>query len=161
MISFQSRDISLPPLDFPLIRTWLHNVADSHNLRIGSINYLFCSDDHILQVNRQFLRHDYYTDIITFDYTRGNLLGADIVISLDTVYSNAASLSIDPSRELHRVIVHGLLHLCGINDKGVGERPIMEAHENQALSLLDSLLNPPQQLHPSLLKTQYYLKSKP
>lgn len=100
---------------------------------------MFCSDDYILQTNREFLQHDYYTDIITFDYTRGNRISGDLVISLDTVRSNAEGLGVPYSRELLRVVIHGVLHLCGINDKGPGEREIMERHENEALVLYDKL----------------------
>lgn len=91
-------------------------------------------------MNRQFLNHDYYTDIITFDNCLGSLLRGDMYISLDTVATNAEGLGADYTRELCRVIVHGVLHLCGINDKGPGEREIMEAHEDEALALLDSII---------------------
>ena len=106
---------------------------------LGELSYLFCGDEKILQVNREFLRHDYYTDIITFDYCRGRLLRGDMVISLDTVATNADAVGAPYERELLRVIVHGLLHLCGINDKGPGEREIMEAHEDEALALYDEM----------------------
>jgi rRNA maturation RNase YbeY len=100
------------------------------------MTYIFCNDDKIIEVNRQFLNHDYYTDIITFDYTHGRRVSGDMFISLDTVATNAEAVGADYSTELHRVIVHGLLHLCGINDKGPGEREVMERHENDALALL-------------------------
>lgn len=87
-------------------------------------------------MNRQFLNHDYFTDIITFDTTRGKMIGGDMFISLDTIATNAPMVDESYDRELCRVIVHGVLHLCGINDKGPGEREIMEAHENEALSIL-------------------------
>lgn len=90
-------------------------------------------------MNREFLQHDYYTDIITFDYCRGRLLRGDMVISLDTVLTNSQAVGAPYGRELLRVIVHGVLHLCGINDKGPGEREIMEAHEDAALRLYDAL----------------------
>jgi rRNA maturation RNase YbeY len=102
---------------------------------VGEVGYLFCDDAHILQVNREFLNHDYYTDIITFDYCEGDTLNGDIVISTDTVRSNALQLGKDYGEELHRVIIHGILHLCGINDKGPGERQVMEAAEDRALFL--------------------------
>ena len=123
-------------LDQEATKRWLGEVAAAHDRRIGSITYIFCSDERIIEVNRQFLQHDYYTDIITFDYCRGRMLSGDMFISLDTVRSNAAQLGVDPDRELHRVVVHGLLHLCGINDKGPGEREIMEREEDAALALL-------------------------
>ena len=90
-----------------------------------------------MEVNRQYLEHDYYTDIITFDYTEGNRISGDLFISLDTVRTNAEQFDQAYERELHRVIIHGILHLCGINDKGPGEREIMEAEENKALALIN------------------------
>ena len=99
---------------------------------------MFVSDDRILEVNREYLGHDYYTDIITFDYCEGDTLSGDLVISLDTVRSNAALFGKEYDEELHRVIIHGILHLCGINDKGPGEREIMERAEDKALAMLGS-----------------------
>ena len=104
-----------------------------------ALNYIFCDDEEILRVNRQFLDHDYYTDIITFDDCIGRMLRGDMFISLDTVRSNAEGLGVSYDSELRRVIVHGILHLCGINDKGPGEREIMEAAENDALALLEEM----------------------
>ena len=114
---------------------WLRKVADSYGKRLGDIAYIFCSDDKILEVNRQYLQHDYYTDIITFDYTEGDRISGDIFVSLDTVRSNARQFGTQYDDELHRVIVHGILHLCGIDDKGPGQREQMEAAENRALAL--------------------------
>jgi rRNA maturation RNase YbeY len=114
---------------------WIRRVADSYGKRVGEVGYLFCDDEHILQVNREYLGHDYYTDIITFDYCEGDVLNGDLVISLDTVRSNAELFGKQYDEELHRVIIHGILHLCGINDKGPGERELMEAAENRALAL--------------------------
>lgn len=128
----------MPRLDFPRMREWISAVAASHGRIVGALSYVFCDDDHILDVNRRFLNHDYYTDIITFDDCRGKLLRGDMIISLDTVRSNAEKEGVAYDDELLRVIIHGVLHLCGINDKGPGEREIMEAEENRALALLDS-----------------------
>ena len=97
---------------------------------------MFVNDEKILEVNKQYLGHDYYTDVITFDYDEGKVINGDIVISLDTVRSNAELFNKRYEDELNRVIIHGVLHLCGINDKGPGEREVMEAHENKALDLL-------------------------
>ena len=115
---------------------WIKAVAASYGKRVGDIGYLFCSDEHILDVNREYLGHDYYTDIITFDYCEDDILSGDIVISLDTIRTNAELFHKPYEEELHRVIIHGILHLCGINDKGPGEREKMEAAEDQALQLL-------------------------
>ncbi len=131
---------SFAGLDFDFVESWLERVGESHGKLVGELNYLFCDDEKILEVNREFLQHDYYTDIITFDYCRGKLLRGDMVISLDTVASNAELVGATYVRELLRVIVHGLLHLCGINDKGAGEREIMESHEDAALSMLEVML---------------------
>lgn len=135
MISFQSEGVKIPKLDFQKISRWLNEVAAVYGKQVGNISYLFCDDEHILSVNREFLSHDYFTDIITFDYTIGRKVGADIYISLDTVRSNAESLEIDYDNELLRVIVHGVLHLCGINDKSPEERSEMESAENAALAM--------------------------
>ena len=115
---------------------WIKAVAASYGKRVGDIGYLFCSDEHILDVNREYLGHDYYTDIITFDYCEDDILSGDIVISLDTIRTNAELFHKTYEEELHRVIIHGILHLCGINDKGPGEREKMEAAEDQALQML-------------------------
>ena len=132
--------VEFPQVDTQLLEKWITLVANAHNRIVGNIVYVFCNDEYILQTNRQFLNHDYYTDIITFDYCKGRVISGDLVISLDTVRSNAEGLQCEYSRELLRVIIHGILHLCGIDDKGPGEREIMEAHENEALAQYDSLI---------------------
>lgn len=129
----------MPPLNFPLVEKWVRAVAESRGRIPGPLTYVFCDDERILEVNRQFLDHDYYTDIITFDDCRGKLLRGDMFISLDTVESNAVLQGAEYGHELMRVIIHGILHLCGINDKGPGEREIMEIAENQSLALLASM----------------------
>lgn len=138
-ISFLSDGVSIPSIDCIKIRKWIGAVAESYGRNVGEIAYIFCDDTKILEVNRQFLQHDYYTDIITFDDSLGHTIRGDIFISLDTVASNAEQQHTDYQEELHRVIIHGILHLCGINDKGPGERAIMEAAENKALSMLKDL----------------------
>lgn len=134
-----SKGIEMPSLDYQQLECWIEQVAKRHNRSVRSLNYVFCNDDEILDVNRQFLNHDYYTDIITFDNCIGSLLRGDIFISLDTVRSNSQLVSATYDRELLRVIIHGVLHLCGINDKGPGEREIMEQNENDALALFDAI----------------------
>ena len=114
---------------------WIKAVAATYEKRIGEIAYIFCSDEKILEVNRQYLQHDYYTDIITFDYCEGNRLSGDLFISLETVKTNSEQFNTPYEEELRRTIIHGILHLCGINDKGPGEREIMEAAENKALAM--------------------------
>lgn len=128
--------VELPKLDYVKMENWICEVAGSHGRIVGDIAYIFCGDEKIIEVNRRFLNHDYYTDIITFDYSRGKLISGDIFISLETVASNADGLGEDYMRELMRVVIHGVLHLCGINDKGPGEREIMEQNEDAALKML-------------------------
>ncbi len=136
MISYNTENVSMPKIKKRETTAWIRRVAATYGKRVGEVGYLFCDDEHILSVNREFLQHDYYTDIITFDYCEGDVLNGDLVISLDTVRTNAELFKKDYDEELHRVIIHGILHLCGINDKGPGEREIMEAAENKALALL-------------------------
>ena len=131
--------VELPLIDLSKIANWIEEVAKSHDRIVGPLTYIFCDDEKIIEVNRQFLQHDYYTDIITFDYSRGKRISGDMFISLDTVASNAEMLGVSYNTELHRVIIHGVLHLCGIDDKGEGEREIMEGFENEALALFKTL----------------------
>ena len=133
MISYQTEGVEMPDIKKSKITAWIKAVAETYGKRTGEIAYVFCSDEKILEVNRQYLQHDYYTDIITFDYCEGDRISGDLFISLDTVRSNAELVGATYEEELHRVIIHGILHLCGINDKGPGEREIMEAAENKAL----------------------------
>lgn len=139
MIEFQTYDVEMPALDFSLLREWIGRVCEAHDRLPGSLVYQFCSDEHILSTNLKFLGHDYYTDIITFPYCESERVSGDILISLDTVRTNAEGVGESYMRELHRVIIHGVLHLCGIDDKGPGEREVMQAHEDEALRLLHAL----------------------
>lgn len=136
MIEFSAQGVEMPAIDIKRTSEWIREVAASHSRTVGNINYLFMNDEDILEANRKFINHDYYTDIITFDYSRGDRISGDVMISLDTVKSNSEKFGVPYSRELMRVIIHGVLHLCGINDKGPGEREIMEANEDAALCLL-------------------------
>ena len=135
MITYQTEDMRMPAIRKRETSEWIKAVAATYNKKVGEVAYIFCSDEKILEVNRQYLEHDYYTDIITFDYTEGNRISGDLFISLDTVRTNAEQFGQPYERELHRVIIHGILHLCGINDKGPGEREIMEEAENKALEM--------------------------
>lgn len=136
-ISWDTESVALPSLDYEKIQDWIVKVAATHEKIVGRLGYLLCDDEAMLAANRQYLGHDYYTDIITFDYSHGERISGDMIISLDTVRSNAEVVGETYRRELLRVIIHGVLHLCGINDKGPGEREIMEAHEDAALALID------------------------
>lgn len=136
MISFLTENIKMPRLDRKAVRDWITSVAASYDgRRVGNVNYIFCNDERILQVNNEFLGHDYYTDIITFDYSEPGVVSGDMYISLDTVFSNSSKFHTSYDTELLRVIIHGVLHLCGINDKGRGERAVMEAAEERALEM--------------------------
>ena len=137
MITYQTDGVDMPDIRKRETTQWIKAVAQAYGKRVGDIAYIFCTDERILEVNRQYLQHDYYTDIITFDYCEGNRLSGDLFISLDTVRTNAQQFAGgDYARELHRVIIHGILHLCGLGDKGPGERELMEQAEDHALALL-------------------------
>ena len=135
MITYNTENVKMPAIRRRDVSRWVRQVAASYGRRVGEIGYLFSDDEKILEVNREYLSHDYYTDIITFDYTDGDVINGDLVISLDTVRSNAELFGKAYDDELMRVIIHGILHLCGINDKGPGERELMEAAENKALAM--------------------------
>ena len=135
MITYQTDGTRMPNIKKRPTTAWIRAVAATYDKKVGDVNYIFCNDERILEVNREYLQHDYYTDIITFDYTEGDTIGGDLFISLDTVKSNSEQFATPYDEELHRTIIHGILHLCGINDKGPGEREIMEAAENRALAM--------------------------
>lgn len=135
MITYNAENVKFPKIKRRETTAWIKKVAASYGRKVGEIGYLFCDDEKILEVNREYLQHNYYTDIITFDYDEDDIISGDLVISLDTVKSNAELFHKNYDEELHRVIIHGILHLCGINDKGPGEREIMEAAENKALAM--------------------------
>ena len=131
--------VKMPKIKKRLTNKWIKAVAATYGRKTGDIGYMFVDDEKILEVNKEYLGHDYYTDIITFDYDEDDVISGDLVISLDTVRTNAEKFGKEYTDELNRVIIHGILHLCGINDKGPGEREIMEANENKALAILASL----------------------
>ncbi|MGL4229274.1 MAG: rRNA maturation RNase YbeY [Tannerellaceae bacterium] len=137
-VSYYAEDIKMPSLKRRETTKWIREVAALHQMKVGDVAYIFCSDEKILEVNKEYLQHDYYTDIITFDYTEDGVINGDVFISLDTVKSNAEEFGVTFDQELHRIIIHGILHLCGIDDKGPGERENMTAKENEALALLNN-----------------------
>lgn len=140
MITYNVEGVKMPKIRKRETTAWIRAVAKSYGRRVGEVGYMFVNDDKILEVNREYLGHDYYTDVITFDYDEDDVVSGDVVISLDTVASNAHLFNKTYEEELYRVIIHGILHLCGINDKGPGEREQMEAAENKALALRQQLL---------------------
>ena len=136
MISFLNENIKMPRVDRKALRAWITAVAATYDGRkVGNLNYIFCNDERILAVNNEFLGHDYFTDIITFDYSEPGVVSGDMYISLETVLTNSEKFHTSYDKELLRVIIHGVLHLCGINDKGRGERAVMEAAEERALDM--------------------------
>ena len=135
MISYLNEGVKMPAIKRREVSAWIKNVAASYGKKVGDIAYIFCDDEKILEVNKEYLQHDYYTDIITFDYCEDDVISGDLFISLDTVKSNSKLVGATYEQELYRVIIHGILHLCGIDDKAPGAREVMEAAEDKALSM--------------------------
>ncbi len=135
MISYYFEDIDFKLKDKIRIRKWLRLVAESEIFVLGDISIIFCSDNYILDINRKYLQHDYFTDIITFDYTEGNRISGDLFISIDSVRENSIEYGTGFIDELHRVIVHGVLHLIGYDDHTEEEIEMMRKKENYYLSL--------------------------
>ncbi|MDR3350394.1 MAG: rRNA maturation RNase YbeY [Prevotellaceae bacterium] len=134
MLSFYS--LSSPPhiLRRRRVKKWLTALAEAENRRVGEVSIIFCSDEELLALNRRYLQHDYFTDVLTFDYSDGNRLSGDIFISCDTVRANARDYSQPFDGELRRVMAHGLLHLCGYRDATVSQQRAMRAKENHYLA---------------------------
>ena len=150
MIQFLTDRVELPALIATRgkeLETWLRKVAAGYGYGVGNLTYILCDDEKILEVNRQFLGHDYYTDVITFDYTTPSRVSGDIYISLDTVASNAAQVGVTTDEELTRILVHGLLHLTGQADKTPETKAEMTRKENEALSIQSTIHNPPSTIH--------------
>lgn len=135
MVSYYLQDIDFVFKNKRLNNAWLKFVAESEVRKLGNINIIFCSDNYILDVNIKYLGHDYYTDIITFDYCEKNILSGDLFISIDTVKDNAQFYGTEFKDELNRVIVHGLLHLIGYDDHTPEEQKVMREKENYYLEL--------------------------
>ena len=135
MITYNTDGVKMPKIKRKDTTAWIKAVAQTYGRKVGEVGYMFVNDEKILEINNEYLGHDYYTDVITFDYDEGDVVNGDIVISLDTVRTNAEMFGKAYEEELYRVIIHGILHLCGLNDKGPGEREIMEKAENKALEM--------------------------
>ena len=135
MITYNADGVTMPKIKRKDTTAWIKAVAQSYGKKVGEVGYMFVNDEKILEINNEYLGHDYYTDVITFDYDEDDVVNGDIVISLDTVRTNAELFDKAFEDELYRVIIHGILHLCGLNDKGPGEREIMEKAENKALEM--------------------------
>ena len=132
-IQFFNEDVELPRLDVERVKKWLNFIAKKHDKVVGDLSYIFCSDDYLLSVNRQYLDHDYLTDIITFDYTEGSIISGDVFISTDRVSENAIEFNVSDDEELLRVISHGVLHLIGFNDKNYADQKVMTQQENASI----------------------------
>lgn len=128
----------IPDLNPEFFRLWLGRVCDFEDRKLEEVNLVFTSDEYLLEMNKQHLEHDYYTDIITFDYCVDNLVLGDLFISVDRVRENAIDNNVDFRNELNRVVVHGVLHLCGYKDKSIDEERMMRNKEDWALNLIVS-----------------------
>ena len=135
MVLFHCDDIAMPTLDERKVSKWIKAVAADYGFSVGNIHYIFCSDERELAVNREFLGHDYYTDVITFDYSTESVLNGDIFISLETVQSNAEMIGVSFNHELLRIIIHGVLHLTGQGDKTPEKKVQMTEKEEKALQM--------------------------
>ena len=136
MIHFSTDQVEMPALNQTKIQRWIRAVAADYGFSVGDIHYIFCSDEKELEVNRTFLQHDYYTDVITFDYSTEDVINGDIFISLDTVRSNAEEVGAEFKEELMQIIIHGVLHLTGQADKTPETKAEMTRKENLALAKL-------------------------
>lgn len=136
MIQFIAENTTMPAIEKTKVKSWIKRVAEGYGRKTGDVSYIFCTDERILEVNKQYLQHDYYTDIITFDYSSASSISGDLFISLDTVKSNSEAFNTNYMDELHRILIHGILHLCGNDDKTPELRAEMTEKENQALLLL-------------------------
>ena len=139
MVRYFAEDIKFEYKNRLFNNRWLKMVAGSELKSLGDINIIFCSDNYILDINMRYLQHDYFTDIITFDYCEGNTLSGDLFISIDSVRENSALYGSDLEEELHRVIVHGLLHLIGYDDHTDNDIKMMRSKENYYLNMRSSL----------------------
>lgn len=139
-INFHTKGVSYPLINEKEIEIWINKTASRYNMRVGDLSFLFCNDEKILEFNRQYLQHDYYTDIITFDYSEGDVISGDIIISTETVMSNSIEYNTNFLEELHRVIIHGILHLCGLKDFNDSEELKMREAEEAALKNLPNHL---------------------
>lgn len=140
MIRFFNKDIKFTLKDKLVLKKWIKETVAAYGYTVGDINIILCDDPSILEINTQFLRHDYYTDIITFDYTQEDVINGELYISIDTVRANAEEYDQEFPDELHRVIIHGILHLCGLDDHSEEDIQEMRTAENAALARLNVLI---------------------
>lgn len=143
-IYFFNQDVPFVLKNKNKIKQWISDVASEFGNKIGEINFVFCSDDFLLEINQKFLNHSTYTDIISFDYSqaKNKIISGEIYISVPRVKENAYNLKQSFSDEMHRVIIHGILHFCGLKDKKEAEKNVMRQKENECLALLNSIISP-------------------
>lgn len=134
-ILFHHEDVKPLKIQKQLLKNWIKSVILSEGKKLGDVNYIFCSDEYLLEVNKQYLDHDYYTDIITFDYVEGERISGDIFVSVDRVKENAGQFGVSFDIELRRILVHGVLHLIGFPDKEPDEKKLMTSKEDQYLAI--------------------------
>lgn len=139
MIEFYSEDIDFQLNNTKLTEAWISKVIENHSFELGDISFIFCSDDYLLNVNREYLQHDYYTDIITFDYVEDKVVSSDIFISIDRIKENAEEFKVSFENELNRIIIHGILHLLGFKDKEPEQKELMTNKEDESLALLGTM----------------------
>jgi rRNA maturation RNase YbeY len=135
MITFHNQSIAFDLKKKLKLKQWIKFIAEKENKQVGAINYVFCNDDELLAINLKHLNHNTLTDIITFDYTEGNVIHSDIFISIERVKENATKFKVTFEEELHRVLIHGILHLCGFKDKSKLDAELMRKKENWALKI--------------------------
>ena len=124
-----------------ILKQWIKTIVENNKKEVGEISYIFCSDEQLLEINKEFLNHDYYTDIITFDYSETDVVSGDLFISIERIKDNANTLKTSYQEELHRVIIHGVLHLLGYKDKTEEESENMRKLEDECLLLLSTYIN--------------------
>ncbi|MBX7051017.1 MAG: rRNA maturation RNase YbeY [Flavobacteriales bacterium] len=139
-ISFHQIDVKYRLKNKRILREWIHDAIRREKLVPGAITIVFCSDNHLLDVNQRFLQHDYYTDIITFDYSQENSISGDLFISIDRVKENAQENEVSQENEIQRVIIHGVMHLCGYKDKKKSDQILMRKMEDFYLKKLQNKL---------------------
>ncbi|MBS4013200.1 MAG: rRNA maturation RNase YbeY [Bacteroidetes bacterium] len=137
-INFFFEDIKQIKLSKTILKKWIRQVIETEGSTFGFINIIFCSDEYLLEMNKNYLKHDYYTDIITFDYSENRVLSTDLFISVERVYDNSKKVSVDFKKELNRVIIHGILHVLGYNDKSPKQKQLMREKEDTYLAILEN-----------------------
>lgn len=136
-IYFFTEDVAAPKIRKRVVSAWIRQAINDYAKKLGDISFIFCSDGYLLEVNKKFLEHDYFTDIITFDYVEGQIISGDIFISVERVLDNSKSFGITFADELNRIIIHGVLHLLGFKDKSMEDKTLMTEKEDYYLKLLN------------------------